>query len=81
MRLLLEHGADVDAQVKGRKNWAALHQASAWGKSQVVRVLLEHGANVDIEDADGKTPSQLAAEKGRLEVVELLAKHGSEPKT
>ena len=81
MRLLLEHGADVDAQVKGRKNWAALHQASAWGKSQVVRVLLEHGANVDIEDADGKTPSQLAAEKGRLEVVELLAKHGSEHKT
>jgi hypothetical protein len=70
VRLLLEHGADVNAQ--SQDGWSPLHRASSYGALEVVRLLLEHGADVEAKKDDGKTALQLAAEKGHDKVVELL---------
>ena len=63
-RLLLEHGADVNAQIDhhdaGDNDYEGvtpLHLAAAdHRRVEVVRVLLEHGANVGAEDIKGRTP-------------------------
>jgi hypothetical protein len=74
VRLLLEHGADVNAQ--SQAGWIPLHRASYYGPLEVVRLLLEHGADVEAK-YDGKTALQVAAEEGHDEVVELLREHGA----
>jgi ankyrin repeat protein len=70
VRLLLEHGADINAQNQiGR---TPLHWASIKGALEVVRLLLEHGSDVEVEDYDGKTALEFAADGGHGEVVESL---------
>jgi len=74
MDLLLQHGADVNAQVTGTKTYSmrisrqpstnegmtALHVAAQAGRTDLVRYLLEKGANPEIADANGKKPIDLA---------------------
>jgi ankyrin repeat protein len=72
-RLLLEHGADVNARENDRST--PLHVAARNGRVEVVRVLLEHGANVAAEGEDGKTASQFASEIGHEEIAKLLSEH------
>jgi ankyrin repeat protein len=66
--LLLQHGADVNAQVTGTKTYSmrnartpsanegmtALHVAAQAGRTELVRYLLTRGANPEIVDANGK---------------------------
>ena len=68
MDLLLQHGADVNAQVTGTKTYSmrvsrapsanegmtALHAAVQAGRVDLVRYLLEKGANTEIADANGR---------------------------
>src|SRR5262245_21714764 len=68
MQLLLQHGADVNAQVTGTRTYTmrvsrapsanegktALHVAAEEGKTDLVRYLLEKGANTEITDASGQ---------------------------
>ena len=75
-RLLLKHGADVNAARSGR--WTPLHEAVRWGRVEIVRVLLDHDANVGAEDDNGKTPLQvelLQRHETRDEIVKLLSEH------
>ena len=74
-RLLLEHGADVNAQSK--TCMTPLHWASSNGTLEVVRLLLEHGADVEVKNDDGETALQEAVESGHDEVVKLLREHGA----
>jgi hypothetical protein len=76
-RLLLEHGADVNARVSGSdgSGRTPLHVTMVFNRAEVVRVLLEHSANVDAEDSEGRTPSQIASAKGYDEIMELLSEH------
>jgi len=74
MELLLQHGADVNAQVTGTRTYSmrvsrapsanegktALHVAAETGKTDLVRYLLGKGASSQITDADGKKPIDLA---------------------
>ncbi len=75
MDLLLQHGADINAQVTGTKTYSlriarapsstegmsALHVAAQGGKSDLVRYLLEKGANPGLVDAAGRMPVDLAS--------------------
>jgi ankyrin repeat protein len=72
--LLIEHGADVNAQVTGTLSYSmrisrgmsddegtsALHYAVQSGNVEMVGYLLEHGARTDIEDWSGRTPLDIA---------------------
>ena len=75
LRLLLEHGADINVQGQGGRT--SLHFASHSGKLEDVRLLLEHGADVEVKGNDGMTASQEAAKRGHDEVVKLLREHGA----
>lgn len=75
MDLLLEHGADVNAQVTGTKTYSmriarapsanegmtALHSAAQTGKTDLVRYLLDKGANPGILDSNGHKAIDLVA--------------------
>jgi ankyrin repeat protein len=76
---LVQHGADVNAQVSGTKTYSmrvsrapssnegmtALHVASQAGRTDLVRYLLEKGANTEIVDGNGHKPIDLVGGAGR----------------
>jgi uncharacterized protein len=78
MDLLLAHGADVNAQVKGTHTYSlrisrapsategmtALHVAAQKGRLDEVRYLLAKGARTDLLDADGHKAIDLAGAGG-----------------
>jgi ankyrin repeat protein len=74
VRLLLEHGVDVN--VRAVRGSTALHRASANGTLEIVRMLLEHGANVETENDLGETAHRLASAFGHHEVMKLLTEYG-----
>jgi hypothetical protein len=84
-RLLLEHGADVNALMDPNHgstaltdhHTTALHFAAEQGTVEVVRVLLEYGGNVGAENANGKTALQLAHGEDGTIIEKLLSEHGA----
>jgi len=75
-RLLIEHGADVNA--RAANDFTPLHESAASGKIDFAQLLLEHGADVNAQASDGKTPLDYARERGQHEMVELLSKSAGE---
>jgi hypothetical protein len=57
VRLLLDHGADVNAT--GANGSTLLHQSVNRGPA-FVRLLIEHGAKLDAKDSSGRTPLDVA---------------------
>jgi hypothetical protein len=74
--VLAKHKVNVNAADKQTKQ-AALHIASLYGRSDIVRWLLAHGADPLAMNGDGKTPRDLAEESAKLQ-EERKAK-GEEP--
>ena len=68
MDLLLQHGANVNAQVTGTKTYSmriarspssnegmtALHVAAQAGRMDLVRYLLQNGADTELRDGNGR---------------------------
>ena len=75
---LLEHGADPNAGPDGA---TPLHQCSFYGLLKVARLLLSYGAKVDVDEKKdkGKTPVQVASERGHHEIAKLLSEHVAVP--
>lgn len=73
MRLLIDHGADVDERLpedglpRSRRSlyasWTPMHFAAYGGQRDAVNLLENEGARTDVEDENGKTPFQLLAER------------------
>ena len=53
----------------------ALHEAAKHGNIGIINALLASGADKDALDHEGKTPSQIAKEKGHEAAIEVLGRH------
>ena len=86
VRILLEHGADTNAQ--GKQGQSALLVASLRGHERIVRILLENGADIDIRTSikntplgmqvGGYTPLISASREGHEDIVRILLEHGAD---
>ena len=77
--LLLEHGADADAQ--DYLKCSSLFRASEEGHVEVARVLLEHGVDTEARDNDGWNPLERTSYGGHVGVAQVLLEHGANVKT
>jgi ankyrin repeat protein len=75
IRLLLEHGAHINAAAPNGKT--ALHYAATAGHSKVVALLLEHDAGHALVDRNGQTPLSLSRAAGKSAVSDLLIARGA----
>jgi uncharacterized protein len=69
-RLLLEHGAPINARQQG--GWVPLHAAVQNGDRPMVELLLKYRADPKLANDKGKTSAMLAREKGHAEIATLL---------
>lgn len=79
VRLLIDRGADVNAQ--NRAGMTPLHCASMAGHEGVVRILVDRGANVHLIDGIGNSPLYFAVWDGYTPIVKLLLQHGAKTDT
>lgn len=70
VKLLIEHGADVNAAQEG--GFRPLHSAAQNGNPEMAHVLLRHGADKTAKTDDGKTARDFALESGHAGVADIL---------
>jgi uncharacterized protein len=73
-RLLLDHGAEVNAPREG--GGTPLHSAAFHGDVELAELLLERGAEAVLADDEGRTAADVAAEKGHEELAARLRSIG-----
>ena len=81
IKALIKHGADP--AIPDAKGYTALHYAAVMPGSDSLKAILETGAKADVPGSDRvqrKTPLMEAARLGEVRNVDLLLKHGSDPK-
>lgn len=59
--------------------YSPLMHAISYNRVNICRLLLENGARMHFVDSTGQTMLEFAAEKGYLEICELLLKHDADP--
>ncbi len=79
VKVILDHGAAVDAPDKSRFGNTALDAAVAADHADVVRALLAAGANANVRDSADYTPLHKAAANGDVEVARMLLDGGADP--
>ena len=79
LRLLLERGADPNA--RQHLGYAPLHSAAANDDRATSEILLAHGADPHAKTDDGKTPADLATERGHGELADWLRGQPDHPTT
>ena len=77
MRVLIEHGADVN-HAGGHNQRSVLHVAAGNNAVAAVHVLVEAGAHIDARDDTGATPLHYAAGCFFLEAAAALCHHGTD---
>jgi ankyrin repeat protein len=76
-RVLVGHGADVNAFADNDLGVQPLNSAAAARNLEVARILLEHGADAGARTRSGHTPLDVAAANGDEALSELLRAHGA----
>ncbi len=74
--LLLENGADVNAQNKNGRT--PMMNAARHNAARIVELLIEHGASVDLHTKDGTTALMVAADNDEIDVIKVLVKHDAD---
>ena len=77
-RLLVDHGADVNAFADNDLGVHPLNSAAAAGQREVAAILLEHGADPNAPTRGGFSPLDAANENGDEELAALLRSHGAQ---
>jgi len=75
VRLLLDHGANVDAVDSSERT--PLHWACFYGHTEVARVLLLFGPAIEITDKTGLTASDLASQRGNFQIQSCIETYES----
>ncbi len=76
--LLIQHGADVNAQGEASGNWPPMHTLAEWaGFIEQVDLLLEAGTEINAKTDMGWTPLDFAADRARKEMIEYLRSKGA----
>ena len=76
--LLIQHGADVNAQGEASGNWSPIHTLAEWaGYVEQAELLLKAGAEINAKTDMGWTPLDFAVDRGRKELVEYLRTKGA----
>ena len=75
-RLLLNHGADINA-IDNKLKSTPLGWAARFGCKKLVEFLLDRGADPKLADAPWATPMAWAKKEGHAEIAEILHEHGA----
>ncbi|MBU0513228.1 MAG: ankyrin repeat domain-containing protein, partial [Proteobacteria bacterium] len=75
-KVLLNHGAGVEARVKRMHAYTPLHLAALMGRPAVTRLLVARGADLAVKDDQGRTPLDVAVDAGRQKLAALLTRLG-----
>lgn len=78
VKVLLEAGADVNAQARNAMKVRPIHAAAAAAQIEVTRALIERGADVNARQQAGFTPLHEAAGSGKLELARLFLDNGAD---
>ena len=78
VKVLLDAGADVNAQSRNAMKVRPIHAAAAAAQIDVTRSLIELGADVNARQQAGFTPLHEAAASGKLEFASLFLDHGAD---
>jgi ankyrin repeat protein len=76
-RLLIDSGADLNANSKNKLNATPLQGAVASNRIDLARLYLSRGANVNCRSEEGTSPLHEAAGNGYLDFVKLLLENGA----
>ena len=68
IRLLLDHGADVNNRTYG-DYYIALHWAASYGKDESVKLLIERGANLHVVNNNGSTALNEAKRRKTVAII------------
>lgn len=77
--LLIQHGADVNAQAEAYGNWTPMHTLAEWaGYVDQADLMLKAGAEINAETDLGWTPLDFAIDRGRQEMIVYLRGKGAQ---
>ncbi|ELW64914.1 ankyrin repeat domain-containing protein 61 isoform X2 [Tupaia chinensis] len=77
LRILCEHGAQVNAQVENSNKHSPLHLAITYGTYSVLSILSQNGAHVNAINQSGMTPLHMAAAILNKDMMETLIACGA----
>jgi len=76
--ILLDAGADVNAEARNAMKVRPIHAASAAAQIEVVRALIDRGADLNARQQEGFTALHEAAQSGKLELARLYLDNGAD---
>jgi len=78
IRLLIQHGADVNAKYDRMDRCTPLLTAIYWENKEAIRIFIKASADPDVFADDGESPLRWAIEKKDLEMAALFLDNGAD---